>query len=169
MENKNKKINFKIRPVIEKDREWIKKFILKNWGSEKVISWGKVYYPHKLPGFVAVSNKKYLGLITFKIERGNCEIVTLNCIKKRRGIGTALIERVKKEALKLSCKKLKLATTNDNLDALRFYQRRRFYITDIHPNIVSFYRKKIKPQIPLVGYYKIPIRDEIRLEMRLKD
>ena len=166
---RSKKINFKIRAINKKDKEWIKKFILREWASEKVISWSKIYYPYKIPGFVALANKKYLGLITYRIEKKNCEIVTLNSIKKRVGIGTALIEKVKKVALKSNCKKLKVATTNDNINALRFYQKRGFYLVDIRPNVVAFYRKKINPEIPLIGNYKIPIRDELRLEMKLKN
>jgi hypothetical protein len=114
---RSRKINFKIRAINKKDKEWVRKFISEQWASEKIISWGKIYYPHKLPGFLAISNKKYLGLITYKIEKRNCEIVSLNSLRKRKGIGTALIEKVKKVALKSNCKKLKVATTNDNIDA----------------------------------------------------
>jgi hypothetical protein len=57
-------------------------------------------------------------------------------------------------------------THNDNLDALRFYQRRGFSISGIRLNSMARARK-IKPSIPLIGDYNIPIRDEIDLEMPL--
>ncbi|MEM7825438.1 MAG: GNAT family N-acetyltransferase [Candidatus Aenigmatarchaeota archaeon] len=163
-----KKPNFKIRSTNEKDEEWIKKFISKEWSSEKVISLGKIYYPHKLPGFVATSKKKILGLITYSIKKGICEIVTLNSVQKRRGIGTALLKKVKEVALTQGCKKLVCATSNDNIDALRFYQRKGFQIIEVKPNMISLYHRKMKKEIPLIGNYGIPIRDEIKLEMKLK-
>jgi len=116
-----KKFNFKIRKVEDKDREWIRKFIIKEWGAEKVVSRRKIYYPHKLPGFIAFDGKKYLGLITYNIEKENCEITSLNSIVKRKGIGRVLVESVKRVAKNLDCQRLWGITTNDNLDALIFW------------------------------------------------
>jgi len=69
MKTKFRKINFKIRKNNEKDKEWIKKFLRKRWGSEKIVSRGKVYYPSELSGFVAVKDKKYLGLVTYNVAK----------------------------------------------------------------------------------------------------
>ena len=168
MENKPQKFNFKIRAIKNGDREWIRKFISKEWGSEKIVSRGKVYYPHKLPGFIAFKNKKYLGLITYKIEKDSCEIITLNSIvKKKKGIGSALVEKVKKIAKKSDCQRIWLITTNDNIDALCFWQKIGFLINAVYPNAMSFSRK-LKPEIPKIGNYGIPIRDEIELEKIIK-
>jgi hypothetical protein len=52
MENKTKNFYFKIRPIKDSDREWIRKFIAQEWASEKIVSRSEVYYPHKLPGFI---------------------------------------------------------------------------------------------------------------------
>ena len=82
MENKTKKFDFKIRQIDNSDRKWIRKFIAQRWASEKSVSRGKVYYPHKLPGFIAFKDKKYLGLITYNIKKDSCEIITLNSIIK---------------------------------------------------------------------------------------
>ena len=59
--------------------------------------------------------------------------------------------------------RLWLVTTNDNLDALRFYQRRGLRITAVAAGAVDEARK-IKPGIPLLGDHGIAIRDEITLE-----
>jgi len=56
--------------------------------------------------------------------------------------------------------------TNGNLGALRFYQRRGFRIAAVRPNGVAASRR-LKPGIPEVGEYGIPIRDEIELELML--
>lgn len=166
MNEKRKNFNFKIRAVREKDREKIRKFIRKHWGSEKVISRKKIYYPEKLPGFVAIKNNQYLGLITYFIKKDYCEIITINSLLRRKGIGTALIKAVKKLAKKSKCKRIWLVTTNDNLEALRFYQKRGFFIKAIYPDIIKSYRK-LKP-IPLIGKNGIFIRDEIELELKIK-
>jgi hypothetical protein len=57
-----------------------------------------------------------------------------------------------------------LVTTNDNLNALRFYQKRGFVLVAVHRNALEVSRK-LKPEIPLVGMDSIPLRDEIELEM----
>jgi len=163
------KINFKIRKVNNSDKEWIVAFLRKRWGSEKIISRGKVYYPAALFGFVALKAKKYLGLITYSIRNKECQITSLNSLVERRGVGTALVEGVKKEAKKLKCKRLWLTTTNDNVDALRFYQKRDFLLKKVYPEAVTLARKKLKPEIPLRGDYGIPIRDEIELEIVFKN
>ena len=87
----------------------------------------------------------------------------MNSIIKRKGIGTALVEKVEKIAKELNCKKIWLITTNDNIDALLFWQKRGFSIKAIYPNAISVSRK-LKPEISEIGNYGIPIRDEIELE-----
>jgi ribosomal protein S18 acetylase RimI-like enzyme len=57
-------------------------------------------------------------------------------------------------------------TTNDNLDALRFYQRRGFRITKVHTDALKESRR-LKSEIPETGLYEIPICDEIELERDL--
>ena len=53
-----------------------------------------------------------------------------------------------------------VATTNDNLPTLYFYQRRGYYVTEWIPNGVAKYSKSTS----LKGFAGIPIRDEVRLE-----
>ena len=61
-----------------------------------------------------------------------------------------------------------LITTNDNLNALRFWQKRGFHLIKIYPSAIDKVSRKIKPQIPKMGADGIPIRDEIELEMKLQ-
>lgn len=61
-----------------------------------------------------------------------------------------------------------LVTTNDNVDALRFYQRRGFVLVDLRPNAMQAARA-LKPEIPLIGRYGLPLRDELYLEMSLSE
>jgi RimJ/RimL family protein N-acetyltransferase len=148
------------------DREWVSEFMFEHWGSNKVVSRGVVYYPQDLPGFVAMYDGEKVGLVTFNIKGTSCEIVTINSIRPFAGVGTAMIEAVKNVALQSGCKRLWLITTNDNMNALRFYQKRGFVLVAIHRDALDISRK-LKPAIPLIGNDGIPLRDEIELEMML--
>ena len=159
--------NFNIRPVDADDKDWIKQFIIGRWGAELVVAHGVVFYPHDLPGYVALQGEERVGLVTYHIEEGSCEIVTLDSIQPSIGVGTALIEGVKKVARQSGCRRLWLITTNDNLNALRFYQKRGFVLVAVHRNALEISRK-LKPEIPLIGADGIPLRDEIELEMSLE-
>jgi hypothetical protein len=60
-----------------------------------------------------------------------------------------------------------LVTTNDNMRALRFYQRLGWELVAVHRGAVDRARETLKPEIPRVGNDGIPLRDEIELEYRL--
>ncbi|HWF00415.1 MAG TPA: GNAT family N-acetyltransferase [Caulobacteraceae bacterium] len=92
------------------------------------------------------------------------ELVALNAFSAGRGVGTALLEAIAADLEGHA--RLRLVTTNDNLDALRFYQRRGFRLADIRFGAVERARIE-KPSIPQIGDYGIPIRDEIELECGL--
>lgn len=70
------------------------------------------------------------------------------------------------EAERRNCSRIMLITTNDNLNALRFYQKRGFDMVRLYQDAVNEARK-IKPEIPLLGDYDIPIKHEIELEKKL--
>lgn len=162
-----------IRPLTSSDSAWIGYFITAHWGATTVIAHGVSYTPANLPGFVAIEqngakeSEKRVGLVTYTIQGDMCEIVTLDSVQPGMGIGTALIEAVKKVAAQATCRRLWLITTNDNLNALHFYQKRGFTLAAIHKNALEQARK-LKPQIPLFGDDGIPLRDEIELEIFLQ-
>ena len=157
-----------IRPINTDEQEWIAHFIFEQWGSKKVISRGIVHYPQNLPGFVALYEGEKVGLVTYTIEGRSCEIVTLDSTLPSSGVGTALIDAVREIATDLGCKRLWLITTNDNMNALHFYQKRGFMLVAVHRNALELSRK-LKPEIPLIGNYGIPLRDEIELEIILNE
>lgn len=158
--------NIVLHPIAPEDRPWVIQFITEHWGAEMVVSRGVVYHPQDLPGFVAIQEGEKVGLVTYNIEGESCEVVTINSTQPFSGVGTALIEAVRDIAIKARCERLWLITTNDNLNALRFYQRRGFVLVAVHRNALDVSRK-LKPEIPLIGDDGIPLRDEIELEMML--
>ena len=157
-----------IQPLNTADHEWVSQFMLEHWGSNKVVSRGVVYYPQDLPGFVALHESEKVGLVTYNIVNESCEIVTINSTHPSSGVGTALIEAVRDIAIKSGCQRLWLITTNDNMNALRFYQKRGFVLVAVHRNALELSRT-LKSEIPMIGNEGIPLRDEIELEMILDD
>jgi len=148
------------------DRDWAARVIEEHWGSAKIVSRRRVHHASDLPGFVATQDDRAVGLVTYRIDVDECEIVTMNALEEGAGIGSALLEAVKSKAASARCKRLWLVTTNDNLTALRFYQKKGLRIAAVHRNAVEESRR-IKPEIPIIGMNGIPVRDEIELELLL--
>jgi len=69
-------------------------------------------------------------------------------------------------AMNAECRRLWLITTNDNLRALGFYQKRGMTLVAVYRNAMEAARR-LKPQIPMIGQNGIPLKDEIELEMVL--
>jgi len=155
--------DFLIRGVLPEDTEWIRRLMRDRWAAEFVIVHGDVYHPHELSGFVAAVDEGKAGLITYHIAGERCEIVTLDSLIPDHGIGSALLKAVKTSALRSGCRALQLTTTNDNLHALRFYQKRGFTFAAVRLNAIENTRK-LKP-VALLGENGIPIRDEIDMEL----
>jgi ribosomal protein S18 acetylase RimI-like enzyme len=151
-----------VRPVQEGDRPTVEWLTTELWGAPEVVVHDGAFYPAMLPGFIAERAGRIAGLVTFDIRPGVLEIVTINALDRYVGIGTMLIEAVRAEAKRQGCREVVLTTTNDNLSALRFYQRRGFRIAALRPGAVDRSRQR-KPGIPRTGDYGIPLRDEIDL------
>jgi ribosomal protein S18 acetylase RimI-like enzyme len=155
---------YSVRPLTSDDEAWVLHCLERRWGSPCVVSRGVVHQAHRLPGFVAEQADERVGLVTYHIEDSACEIVTLDSFVKGRGVGSELLKTVKNHARQMRCTRLWLITTNDNISALHFYQKRGFFLAAIHLDAVIESRK-LKPEIPLLGYDGIPVRDEIELRM----
>ena len=84
-------------------------------------------------------------------------------MRENQGIGTALVEAAVREAGKQGCSKVVLITTNDNVDAMRFYQKRGFDMARLFRNALDRSRQ-LKPEIPLIGEHGIALRHEIEFE-----
>jgi GNAT superfamily N-acetyltransferase len=156
-----------IRPLVAADREWVARYWRERWGSERLAVHDRIYDIKELSGFVAERDGVPAGMLTYLVRGDECEIMTFDSVTRFAGTGTALIERVRTEAINQGCTRLTVTTTNDNLDALRFYQRRGFRLTMVEAGAVDRQRRYLKPEIPVVGEYQIPIRDELHLRMDL--
>jgi len=121
----------------------------------------------RLPAFLAEDDGEIAGVATYIVGDTDCEVLTLHATQPWQGVGTALLREVEQVAAEHGCTRLWLITTNDNVDALRFYQRRGFRLAKMHPGAVDASRLKLKSGIPEIGEYGIPIRDEIELEKKI--
>src|SRR3989338_3045800 len=110
-----------IKPIQEKDKKWVTHLLIDKWGSTTIISRGKKHDASLLKGFIYFINNKPQGLITHNITSQGCEIVTLNSLLEKKGIGTKLIETIIIFAREKKCKRVWIVTTNDNISALYFY------------------------------------------------
>ena len=156
-----------IRPIEESHREWLKNVITENWGTSVTVSKGNTFDMAKQPGFIAELENERIGFATYDVGGDECEIGGLLSTAPGNGAGAALLEAVRGFARTEGCRRVWLVTTNDNIDALRFYQRRGFSLVAVHRGAVNETRRTVKPNIPELGLHGIPLRDEIELEITL--
>lgn len=154
--------NLNIEEINKENKGEVISFFKEHWGSSEMVISSGIYQCENLDGFIYEENNQIIGLVTYVIKRDEIEIISLDSIQEGKGIGTALIEKIENLAKQKQIKIVRLVTTNDNLNALRFYQKRGYRITSIIPNAVNEARK-IKPSIPLIGTDGIPLNDELEL------
>jgi GNAT superfamily N-acetyltransferase len=152
------------------DRPAVSAF-LADHGAVRVARRNQLVDPPEHPALLAEDEQdgRLLGVLTYVVDRdrGQCEVLTLHTVTQWRGVGTALLQLVERLAAQQGCRRLWLITTNDNVDALRFYQRRGFRLAALHRGAVDDSRARLKPEIPAVGNYGIPLRDELELDKQL--
>jgi GNAT superfamily N-acetyltransferase len=157
--------DLRVRALRDDERAWAREVLEHSWGAI-VIAGGREHRPAALPALVAEDGGERAGLTTYLIEGGDCEVVTLDALTVGGGIGGALVEALADTARAAGCTRLHLTTTNDNLPALRLYQRHGFVIAGVHLDEIEVTRRS-KPEIPATGHAGIPIRDELELERLL--
>ena len=155
-----------IRRIDQTNRKQIDAFIVRQWYTLQMVVHGESIDLGTADGFYACDGDEIIGLITWKQFGKEIEILSLDSLLEAHGIGTALLNEVIREAKEIGVEKIRLITTNDNLPALRFYQKRGFDMVHIYRNALEQARK-IKPEIPLIGMNGIPLKHEIELNLML--
>jgi ribosomal protein S18 acetylase RimI-like enzyme len=159
----------RIRRREPSDRPAVEDFLAR-WNSLRVARLGRIERPLDHPAMIAADDDdgRLVGVLTYVLDEPQCEVLTLHVDDRRRGIGSALLAEATRVAAATSCTRLWVITTNDNLDALRFYQRRGFRLARLHKGAVDHSRARLKPEIPWQGDREIPLRDELELECELQ-
>jgi GNAT superfamily N-acetyltransferase len=155
-----------VRPREAADQAAARAFLARH-NSLRAARLGELVHPLDYPALVAeTAGGQLLGMLTYVPAQDwrQCEILTLHADEQWHGAGTALLEAACQLARRHGCTRMWVITTNDNVDALRFYQRRGFCLVRVHRGAVDRSRASLKPEIPAVGAYGIPLRDEIELE-----
>lgn len=152
--------------ISSENRHLINDFLSTHWFSTDIVVRGELVDMTRIDGFAMIEKEDIIGLITYRIIDKECEIMSLDSLKEKQGIGSSLIQKIKEVAINQQCTKLKLITTNDNIDAFYFYQRRGFDMVALYYDSIKVSRI-LKPSIPALGNHNIPLRHEIEFAMNL--
>jgi GNAT superfamily N-acetyltransferase len=126
---------------------------------------GELFYPAEHDGFIAGD---WDGLITYRIAAGRCEVTLVQALREGEGIGSALLDATVAAARDAGCADVWLVSTNDNLHALAWYERKGFAVVEVRRGAVDRSRETVKPSIPTHNPDNgLPISDEIELTLAL--
>ena len=156
----------RIRVLETRDRSWAEELVSEYFGSARVVSRGVLHETRLLPGLVAVDAAVPVGLLQYRIEKRQCEVVVLIAVRKREGIGTSLLQALRRTAMTLRCNRIWLITTNNNRTGQAFYRVMGMRQCAVYPNAIAESRK-IKPEIPERDEEGTIISDEIEYEWLL--
>ena len=160
----------RLRAASDADRAWIVE-ATRDIGGPVVVSAGVRHDLRDHPTLLACKDSQPCGLVVYRVAQDVLEVLAIKALEKHRGVGSLLLGEAERVARARGCSALRLTTTNDNLDALRFYQRRGFVVRAYRPNAFQqiLRSKGLDPDLRIDGQYGIPIRDEIELVKVLVD
>jgi len=155
-----------VRRVDSADAALVGELMTRAWGSVVVARRGEAVDVTGLPGFVARLAGVDVGLALAAVRGEDYEVVAISTQVEGSGVGSALLTRCIEDARDLACRRLWLCTTNDNVRALAFYQRRGLDLCAFRRDGVAASRR-VKPSIPLRDDAGVPIAHELELELVL--
>jgi ribosomal protein S18 acetylase RimI-like enzyme len=150
-----------VREATDTDRAAARELFARDFGRTKIVAYGEVMDIDQMPALVAVRYQDPSGALAYRLHGDALHIVALatDPMWQRSGVGGHLVAEAELLARRLKLRRLVVSTTNDNLPALYFYQRRGYRVTDFVPNNVIVHTGQ-----KVSGFAGIPVRDEIRLE-----
>jgi ribosomal protein S18 acetylase RimI-like enzyme len=151
-----------VRPCRPEDRSRLTAF-LEERNADRVARAGEIVDALDQPALLAWSDGELVGAATYIVEGQDAELLTLHAAELFNGVGSTLLTAVRDAARSAGCAQLRVVTTNDNVDALRFYQRRGFRLASLRPGAVDRSRAALKPTIPETGEHGIRLSDELEL------
>jgi GNAT superfamily N-acetyltransferase len=135
---------------------WADELMAREWGTRWQARRGELVDVLDAEGLVVGDRD---GMATYRVNDGASELLWIVAMEPGRGVGTQLVDA-------LPPMRTHVTTTNDNIDALGFYQRRGFRLHEVRVGAVDDARARLKPAIGLVGFHGIEIHDEIELVRR---
>jgi GNAT superfamily N-acetyltransferase len=154
---------FEIRPV---EQQRLVELLQLRWPERTMLVAGRFVQPEDVEGIGAFTGDRLHGIATWLVSGRMMHIVAVNSFSELRGIGVALVDAMIEQGKVSGMATLRASISNDNVVALRFYQKRGFRLTALHRGIYDAMRQ-VRPSIPLAGLDNIPIRDELELDYDL--
>jgi ribosomal protein S18 acetylase RimI-like enzyme len=158
----------KFVPITPDNRSEINAFIAAHWLTTEMVIRGTIVDMTRVDGLAVFENADITALLTYIVTDDTLEITSLDSLVESKGVATALIGEAFRIARKENCKRVVVVTTNDNINAIRFYQKRGFDMVALRRNALEEARK-LKPEIPLLGENNIPLRHELEFEYVLEE
>lgn len=152
-----------VRAATPGDLPWVRSIITQRWGSVEMVTGGRVKDASAHRALIASADGQDVGLLTYRHEGNDVEIVSIDALISGRGAGRQLLSALQGQVRREQLASIYVYTTNDNVDALAFYQRCGLRMVAIDRDAVTRARE-IKPSIPHYADNGIEIRDEVRLE-----
>ena len=103
------------------------------------------------------------GHVSFAFERDVGEIVTLEALIPGQHTGGRLIDAAEQALRDRGASRIVVTTTNDNLRAQAFYQRRGYRLIRIEIGGMDRVRA-LKPDVPHIGHEGLPLLDMWQFE-----
>lgn len=154
-----------IRPITPGDAEFVRGQLVRHFVSPEIWSRDVPFQADALPGFIGEVAGVPCGHLTMHPGEGETEVITLVSERENIGLGGALLARAIEASRTRGDRRLFLTTSNDNLRALGFYQRRGLRIVAVISGAIDRSRAR-ETAIPIYAANGIPIRDELELELR---
>jgi len=153
-----------VREATDADRAAARELFARDFGRTKIVAYGEVMDIDQMPALVAVRYADPSGALAYRLHGDALHIVALatDPMWQRSGVGGHLVAEAELIARRLNLRRLVVSTTNDNLPALYFYQRRGYRMTDFVPSSIIMHTGQ-----EVAGFAGIPVRDEVRLEKLL--
>lgn len=155
-----------ILPVDKENRPRVKDFLRAHWFSTDIVIRGRAVDASQAEGYLALEADEILGLLTYACAGDALEVLSLDSLRENEGIGSRLLALAEETASHRGCLRVRLITTNDNVRAIRFYQRRGYELTALYYGALEESRK-LKPSIPQIGLDGIPLRSELEFRKEL--
>jgi GNAT superfamily N-acetyltransferase len=149
------------------DEPWATEFLDDHLGGRRQARRGEMF-DVLAPGLGLVAGDG-LGLLTYRVDADAIELTGVAAEPRGHGTGTALVEALVELAPAMGAARIWVVTTNDNLDALAFYQRRGFRLSAVRIGAIDEARRTLKPALPVLGEHGIEMHDEIELTRSLSE
>lgn len=154
-----------VRLAQSDDLVWVSAALIQAWGCNIIVANGEAIDALQCPCFICSEND---GLLVFRELQGDSiEIVAIESFSPGKGVGRKLLDRLIQHGVDNEKRYVTATTTNDNMPALKFYQRYGFSLFELRVGAVDQARNRLKPEIPVRGIDGVPIRDEIELRYLL--